>query len=174
MRRQASEIRDRGSGGGPARMVASRIAALLSAEHGASLLELAMVMPLLLLLLMGAVDFGRAYYLAQEIGGAAHAGAEYGAIYPTDTTGMRTAALNDAANVPGVSVSVPTYGCECSDTSTTANTNCTSTLSCSSNANIVYWVKVKVSATYKTWFPWPGIPSSMTLSRTAVMRSPHA
>jgi hypothetical protein len=35
----------------------------------------------------------------------------------------------------------------------------------------VYWVKVKASAIYNPVFPWPGIPSSITISNSATMRS---
>ncbi len=48
-----------------------RKSGFLQAEQGASLVELALVLPILFLILMGAVDFGRAYYLAMEVAGAA-------------------------------------------------------------------------------------------------------
>ena len=137
-------------------------------QRGASLVELAFVMPLFLLLLFGAVDFGRAYFLANELAGAAHAGAEYGAQDPSDTTGITAAARADAPDVPGLSVGTPSYGCECSD-GTSYSANCASTPTCTYNA--VYRVSVTVSATYSPLFPWPGVPSSVTLTSTAVMRS---
>lgn len=145
------------------------ILGLLKAERGASLVELALVLPLLMLLLMGAVDFGRAFYLAMEISGAAQAGAEYGAQNPTDTTGMSAAAKYDAPDVPGLVVSTPTYGCECA-AGTGFSATCANTPSCPSS-NIVYRVTVNVSATYSPWFPWPKIPSSISLSSSATMRS---
>lgn len=132
-------------------------------------MELAMVLPLLMLLLMGAVDFGRAFYLAMEISGAAQAGAEYGTQNPTDTLGMSAAAQYDAPDVPNLVVTTPTYGCECAG-GTGFSANCASTPSCPSS-NVVYRVTVKVSATYSPWFPWPKIPSSMSLSSSATMRS---
>jgi Flp pilus assembly protein TadG len=142
---------------------------LLRNEHGSSLVELAFTLPLLLLLLMGAVDFGRAFYMAVEVVGAAHAGAEYGAQNPTDTAGMKIAAQDDAPNVASLSVTTPTYGCECSD-GTQYSASCTSQpTTCA--YNVVYLVKVTASATYTPMVPWPGVPSSLTLSKTAQMRS---
>jgi Flp pilus assembly protein TadG len=44
---------------------------LLRGESGASLVEMAFQVPLFLLLLFGALDFGRALYLSTEIQGAA-------------------------------------------------------------------------------------------------------
>lgn len=137
-------------------------------DNGSSLVELSLVAPFLILLLLGAVDFGRAYFLGMEVAGAAHAGAEYGAQNPTDTTGIRTAATNDAPDVPNLTIATPTYGCECSD-GTSYSASCSTTPTCSSN--VVYRVKVTATATYSPWFPWPGIPSSMTLTNSAIMRS---
>lgn len=137
-------------------------------ESGASLVEMAVILPLFLLLLFGSVDFGRAYYLAVEVAGAAHAAANYGALNPTDTTGIKNAATADAPDVASLVVGTPTYGCECSD-GTAFSSNCTAAPTCT--YNVVYRVSVTVSATYSTIFPWPKIPSSMTLSSTAVMRS---
>lgn len=142
---------------------------LLGDEHGASLVELAFVLPLFLLLISGAVDFGRAFYLSTEIVGAAEAAAAYGSLHPIDTTGMQNAAQDDAPDVPNLSVGTPIYGTECPDgTSYTANT--TNMPSCSGTTP-VYRVNVTVTGIYKPLFSWPGLPSSMSLSSSAAMRS---
>ncbi len=138
-----------------------------SMDHGSSLVEVALVIPVLLLLLLGTVDFGRVYYLAMEIAGAAHAGAEYGFQNPTDATGIQAAAMHDAPDVPNLAVATPAYGCECSDGSS-FSANCSSTPRCTNN--IVYRVSVNVSTTFTPWFPWPGIPSTISLSNSATMR----
>jgi Flp pilus assembly protein TadG len=142
---------------------------LLRGEQGASLVELALVMPLLMLLLVGAIDFGRAFYLEIEIAGAAHAAAMYGSQNPTDTTGMQTTAQDDAPNVPNLSVVTATYGCECSDGSS-YSAICTTTPSCP-NKTEVYRVDVTVQGTYDPLIPWPGIPSPMSFSSSASVRS---
>jgi Flp pilus assembly protein TadG len=142
---------------------------LLGGEQGASLVELALMLPLFLLLILGAADFGRAFYLSMEIAGAADAAAMYGAQNPTDTTGMENAAQEDAPDVQNLSVGTPTYGCECSD-GTNYSANCSTTPSCSSTTE-VYRVNVTVTGTYTPLFPWPGIPSSMSFSSSASMRS---
>jgi Flp pilus assembly protein TadG len=141
--------------------------ALLSQERGASLLELALALPLLSLLLLGVIDFGRAYYFNIEVSGAAHTGALYGTHNPTDTTGMQNAALGDAPDVPGVTATA-TYGCECSDGSNGVPL-CATQPSC--GINVVNYVQVTTTATYKTLFPWPGIPSSIVLTGTAQLRA---
>jgi Flp pilus assembly protein TadG len=140
---------------------------IVQSEQGSSLVEVALALPMLLLLLLGVVDFGRAFYLGNEVAGAARAGAVYGSQFPMDTAGMTSAVNADAPDVSGISAS-PSYGCECSD-GTSASASCSTVPSCTTN--VVYYVKVTASATYNTLFPWPGIPSSFPLSSTAEMRS---
>jgi Flp pilus assembly protein TadG len=142
---------------------------LLRAEDGASLVEMAVILPLFLLLVFGALDFGRAFYLELELTGAAHAAAVYGSENPTDTIGMQNAAQDDAPNVPKLSVGTPTYGCECAD-GTAYSASCASTPPCTTS-NVVYRVNVTVTMTYTPMFPWPGVPSSMSFSSSASMRS---
>jgi hypothetical protein len=65
-------------------------------------------------------------------------------------------------------VTTPTSGCECPD-GTSYGSSCPS--SCSGGMAAVYRVNVKVTGTYSPLFPWPGIPSSLTFSSSASMRS---
>jgi Flp pilus assembly protein TadG len=144
---------------------------LLREEKGASLVELALVFPLFVLLLLGCVDFGRAYYLAIEVAGAAHAAVMYGSRNPSDTAGMTSAAQDDAPNVPNLSVQTPTYGCECADGSS-YSANCASTpSSCPNSIGVVYLVNVTVTGTYAPLLKLPAISNSMTFTSTASMRS---
>lgn len=140
-------------------------------ESGASLIELALVLPILFLLLLAAVDFGRAYYLAIEVSDAAHAGALYGSQNSTDTAGMQSAAVANASDVPNFTTSSVTasYGCECSDGSIPVAT-CSTTPSCGS-MNVVDYVQVNTSTSYSAMLPYPGIPSSITLRGRARMRA---
>ena len=139
----------------------------LQSEQGASLVEVGLVLPTLLFIVLATVDFAKGYYYANEVAGAARAGAAYGTSNPTDTTGISNAVKYNAPDVSGVSGS-SSYGCECAD-GTNASASCSSAPSCSSN-NIVYYVKVTASATYNTLLPWNGIPSSISLSSTSEMR----
>jgi Flp pilus assembly protein TadG len=144
---------------------------LLRDENGASLVELAFVLPLFPLLLFGALDFARAFYVSVEIAGAAQAAALYGSENPNDTTGMQDAAKDDAPDVPNLSVGTHTYGTECPDgTQYTANTSSMPTCS-GGTIQAVYRVNVTVTGTYSPLIPWPGVPSSMSLTSSAAMRS---
>jgi Flp pilus assembly protein TadG len=137
-------------------------------EHsGSSLVELALLVPLFVLLLAGSVDLGRACYAAIEVSAAANAGAEYGVHKPTDTAGMQQAALLNGANLSGLSTSA-SWGCECSDGSS-ASVSCAARPNCS--VNIVRYVLVTTSMTYQPALGFPGIPSSLALEGSARLRA---
>jgi Flp pilus assembly protein TadG len=54
-------------------------------QQGQSLVELAITMPILILVLMGILDLGRAYWTYITLSDAAAEGAAYAALYPKDT-----------------------------------------------------------------------------------------
>src|ERR1700722_20110045 len=73
----------------------------LGRQSGQSLLEVAMLIPLLLTLLFGAIDLGVYAYTSIVVGNAAQAGASYGAqglVFAADSNGIQAAAANDYAN----------------------------------------------------------------------------
>ena len=137
-------------------------------ECGSALLELAISMPLLLLILFGVADLGRFLYAATEVVNAAAAGAEYATASLANTTdyaGMQTAAQNDAANVSGMQVSTSSF-CQCVSGTTVS---CTIG-ACGGSSTPPSYIKVTTSATFNTLFSYPALPSSIALSGSAVRR----
>jgi Flp pilus assembly protein TadG len=134
---------------------------------GSSLVELALVIPVCLLLFVGAVDLGQAFYVAAQVAAAAHTGALYGVENPSDISGMESAAKGGATNLSDISATA-TYGCECSDGSS-ASQSCSTMPTCS--YNYVTYVDVVASASYSPSFNYPWLSSAMTFSREARMRT---
>ncbi|MBI3168696.1 MAG: pilus assembly protein [Chloroflexi bacterium] len=68
-----------------------------NSQRGQSLVELALSLMVILMLLMGAIDFGVALFAYVSMRDAAQEGAVYGSIEPTDTDGIiaRTMAAAD-------------------------------------------------------------------------------
>ncbi len=157
-------------------------------QSGQSLIEVSLLLPLLIVLLMGGVDLGRYAYIGILVGNAAHAGALYGAqslVASADTVGIQAAADNDYQNngqsVSGLTVTSSTScGCDSNGTVATTYTACststnsaitTAIASCTGTTeHWVVMVSVTTSGTYNTLFPYPGIPSTGTVTRTATMR----
>ncbi len=135
-------------------------------EAGSSLIEVAAALPFLLLMLVGAVDFGQAYYVGIEVGSAAAAGAAYGVTKFTDTAGMQTAAKLDATDILNMTAQAA-WGCECSD-GTGASVSCASIPAC--GINLVNYVDVSTSANFTPLLMYPGVPSMMILTGHSRMR----
>lgn len=70
---------------------------------GQSLVEFALIVPILLLLIMGTLDLGRLFYIKIAMQSAAREGAYYLSYNPGDTSGTITAVQNEANNL-GVNV----------------------------------------------------------------------
>ena len=148
-------------------------------ERGAALVELAVVLPMLALLLVGTLDFGRAFRAAMVVTAAARAGALYGAqSIPKsgDTAGINSAittVLSSNTMSTGPSATVATL-CECAGdtgafTATTPPNSCLPT-ACTSPAHLVARVSVTVTRTFTAPNSFPGLPSSVTITRTSIQR----
>ena len=150
-------------------------------DAGGAVVELALVLPLIVLVFVGTIDFGRVFYASQALTNAARAGAQYGAhsaARSADLAGMKSTA-EAATNTPGI-VATPSRLCQCaSDTGTFTATlpsanDCTSptATSCPSGHRVVT-VTVQTTKTFDTAMAG-GLPSflqSLTLTRTATMRA---
>lgn len=96
-------------------------------ESGQSLVELALLTPLLLLLALGVIEMGRYAYIGIVVGNAARAGASYGVVRPGDSAGITTAACNDFLNNFG---GKPAPSCDGSGTASSNHVGVTSTQTC--------------------------------------------
>ena len=158
-----------------------------SGEGGQALIELAITMPLLFILLLGAAEFGRLAYMAIEVSEAAKAAAQYGSLNEysaTDLAGMTLTAQNNApyvyANCTNFTVTAPntatTRTCACmsggSPTSSPSNTNCgnaAETTCRASGGYIVQVLNVTTSATCSPIFAPAGFShAGITLNGSAV------
>ncbi len=138
-----------------------------ASERGQSMLEMAAVLPVLVVMVLAATDFGRLYYTNIEVQNAARAGAQYGSqslITAADAGGMKTAATNDGSNIAGLTATASQ--CTCMTGSSVA---ACPTSYCSSNPNGTF-VQVNTSKTFDTIINYPMIPHQLTLSAKAVMR----
>ena len=144
-----------------------RFPRVVRSESGQAFLETAVALPLLALLLLGAVEFARVAYAAIEVSNAASAGARYAVqsgYTASDATGIQNAASADAANLSSLTTTSST-SCVCSDgsASTCANTDCT-------NSHIEETVTVNTSTTFAPLIHLPGFPKTITLNGQAIQR----
>jgi Flp pilus assembly protein TadG len=135
--------------------------------RGQSMVELALVTPVLVFLVLAAADMGRVFYFWIVVSSAARAGAQYGSqsvITAADSAGMQAAAQADASNVSGLSATAS----QCTCASSTTVSACPSSY-CTNSPNADY-VEVNTQAPFHTVVSYPGIPSSITVSGSAIMQ----
>ena len=77
-------------------------------RQGQSTLEFALALLVLIPLLLGAFDLGRAVYIQSVVAAAAQEGARYGIVHRGDTSGIQGAARSQAAGLDVGSVNVAT------------------------------------------------------------------
>ena len=135
-------------------------------RSGAVLVEFAFMLPVFMTILLAGVDFGRFAYLYIGVTNAARAGAEFGAMRPTPTTGgnlanwqqgVRNAVTAELTNNTGFDASslvVPTP---------TVSNPATDPLR-------LKRVRVEVRHPFRTLVNWPGIPNIVTLRSAIQMR----
>jgi len=91
-------------------------------EKAQELVEFALVLPLLLLIVFGVLDLGRAFHAAIAITNASREGARFGTIRPDATANeIRQATRNEAAN-SGIDLSASPIAVSCPDTAPPAGT----------------------------------------------------
>jgi Flp pilus assembly protein TadG len=146
-------------------------------ESGQTLLEIALLLPMLVLLALGVIEFGRYGYLGILVANAARAGTAYGTQtlpQSVDTTGITNAAKNDFKSngqLPANLTVTSSVVCGCDNAGTMATATCTGVGAgtCASG----HWevvLSVTASGTFSSLFNYPLIPSSLTVTRLSSMR----
>jgi len=161
-----------------------RTSRILVSEAGQSLLEMALLTPMLLALVLGTIEMGRFAYLSILVGNAARAGAAYASqslvqstCPPSGTCGIQLAAEHDfqdsGQDVTKLTVTSST-SCGCDNGGTITSAVCdTATNPTAGKCTAGHWVvmvSVTASGSFPSMFGFPGIPSPLNLSSTATLR----
>jgi Flp pilus assembly protein TadG len=145
--------------------------AILKNRRGGAMIELAMIMTLLSIVVLGSIDFGRIAYHAMALTNAARAGALHGA-QPgknTDFAGMQAAASNSAAGDIGVITTGATRSCECQVGAAAPTVMASCTSACAGTVRMR--VRVTASKAFNLIVRFPGLPTNVTVTRIAILRA---
>jgi|SRR5581483_9485135 len=159
---------------------------LIRNDDGGSLIEFALIAPLLLLLLLGIVDIGRYMAYSVTVGNAVRAGAQIGAsdgaagAYATPFPGYANsnvdyaasqAACNDAG-IPCVAAGGTPSQNELAVTSTQFCTYSggSPNTSCPSGTNRAMFIQVKATGTFTPLVHYPLLPATAPISATAIVQ----
>jgi Flp pilus assembly protein TadG len=128
---------------------------LWAATDGLGAIEFGFIAPVLLLMLLGVLDFGMAFWQQMEIAGATDAGAQWGMTNTYDSNSI-TSVVQAATSlsVPTANIS-PSNPCGCASSSGVTTYACTSTCPDGSAPKIYIFVSAHVC--FKPIFTWPGL-----------------
>jgi Flp pilus assembly protein TadG len=146
----------------------------MRAESGTSMIEFAILAPVIIFLLVGTIEIGRFAYFAILAANAARAGAQYGAqdlISAYDDADITSAAIQDGQNLPnwtsnGGSIKVN----QLCAVSGGAPSTCESGAGTGPPTNTIYYVQVQVTGVFNTLLNYPGIPNGLHISGSSMMR----
>ena len=130
-------------------------------RRGGVLIEFALVLPIMMTLVLGAIDFGRFAYYHMAVTNSDRAGAGYGRMHPCTSTTQATWQANIRDAVMKEMQGVPNY----SDSSLTMSAPQVTT-----DGDGQKRVRVQVQYPFNTLVSWPFIPSHFTLQRAVEMR----
>lgn len=132
---------------------------------GQSIVELALLLPAMVFLLIGAADLARAFAIQLAVQNGARAGAEAYAINRTPSVAQATQqAVEEINRTPGLNAS-------------SANVTVSPNLKADGSpcvtpptVQLPCYVTVRVRYTFKTVTPWPLIPNIANLDRSTTIR----
>jgi hypothetical protein len=168
MRHEAT-MRAGEAGKARARAIGFSVARNVRAQFGQSVVEMALITPVILLLLVGTIEIGRFAYYGIEVSNAARAGVQYGAqslADSKDVPGITQAAQNDAPDVAGMNV-IAINRCACSNSP--ANYVGCPARGCAPGHGLVF-LQVDTTANIQPLFRYPGMPASFAAKGQAIMR----
>ena len=140
------------------------LVSLLQSRSGNVLVELAFVAPVLVLLLVGAIDLGRGIYTSMSLRSAARVGAEY--VARTGDTANVAAVVAAAANLDPAAVTVtPTSFCECTNGE---SETCGST--CADGSATRQFITIEARQPFAPILPYPGLSLPSSLDGRAILR----
>jgi Flp pilus assembly protein TadG len=140
-------------------------------EDAQSLVELALMMPLFILILLGSAEFARFAWAAVLTSNAARAGAAFGAVNPTyakNTAGIQAAAAADSVNLTGLTTT-PGISCVCSSGASIRSCITTALTDCAAPATITDYITVNTTSTVTPLGHYPGLPTSFTATGQSTM-----
>jgi hypothetical protein len=146
-------------------------------RRGSAVLELAIAVPVVILLFAGAADFARVFRDAVSMTDSSHAGAMWGSLVVAHSRSfaeIQNVATSSAGEVNGSETAAENY-CDCPDAPakgpSDSNAVSCSTGFCPGYGNPRSYVRCRVSASFDPVLPYPGVPSDSEVGRWVYMRA---
>jgi Flp pilus assembly protein TadG len=140
----------------------------INEQIGQSMVELALLLPVLVFALIGGADLARAFALQLAIQNGARAGAEAYAINFTPTRALAIQrAIDEMSRTPGMNVNDPSLNVDAWALQADGATACLQPPTVATPC----FVTVSIQYQFKTLVPWPLIPNTANFDRSTTMRT---
>ena len=156
---------------------------LRAPPRGVALVEFGLAAPILIVLIIGVVDFGLAFYAGLQVEGSAAAGAQYASRHSWDCNAIQNIVIN-TGNYSGIIAPAPQQVCGCPGTGAlapfvsapttlsvcpaTPTTTCSGI--CSDGTPVGTYAYVQSKLSYSTLIYYPGVSNPLLLSGQAYRR----
>jgi Flp pilus assembly protein TadG len=142
----------------------------LYSEAGSAAAEFALALPVVILIIIGILDYADAVNINTKLYSAARAGVQYAIYHPGDTAGIRTAAIA-ATSDSSMTVGTASTVCKCISTSTGAiGSAVTCTSACAVGSMLGHFLTLSTSQTYTPLLSYEGIGAELTMNGSAQMQ----
>ena len=137
-------------------------------RQGAAALEFALVLPLLLLMMIGTIDFGRFAHSLIAVTNASRAGAGFASLHPTTKATLAGWQAKVRATVLAeLAQTLQSTGLVANDVTISVPAPAT----VGNGASARKSVSVTVTIPFRNIVSWPLLPQNVTLTRTTVFRA---
>lgn len=152
------------------------INAIRESRRGNAAVEMAVAVPVILAMVLGAIDFGRVHLEAMVVKNASTTGSFYGAQsvqYSNDSNGIRAAATSEARAIDGFSVTNDIL-CQCLNANGDYNSGETQAscgdANCGGYGPPRVYVRTRSQKTFSTLGWYPGVPQTTAMDMTGWVR----
>ena len=147
-----------------------------NSRQGNAAVEMAVCVPLLMAMVLGAIDFGRLHFEAMVVRNAATIGSFYGAQsiqYAADSAGIEAAATSEAVDISGYTATHDVI-CQCLNANEDYNSGVTQATcneaDCGAYGVPRVYVRTRSQKTFSTMGWYPGVPQTTTMDMRGWVR----
>ena len=146
-------------------------------DGGSAAVEFALILPMIMLLVAGLLDYGNVMTIRMRVNSAARVAVQYAAHYPAAAASI-TAAGTAATSDPNIVVGAPLFRCTCDNpwgvgVSGSSLSSCSSLSCVSAQATLrhhrYYYVTVSATENYTPLLPYNGLGAPIILTGTATI-----
>lgn len=141
---------------------------LFNEEHGTAAIDLAIILPVLIAMAFGLVDYSSALLQQTQVQNAAQRGLQYALVRGFDSSAISNVITRRTNSAVISATPAPSKFCGCPSDQGISSTACSNL--CSDGSRAGTYVSASAAATYVPYIALPFVPASFALQSTATAR----